>query len=238
MGISMNISKKTARIAGVLWLLMSVFGLFSQMGFRESVFIIDNLAMTADNILSNQFLFRLGVVSELIMLICYLLTGLVLYRLLAAIHKDLASLMVVFVILGTAIGMLNVLNEFASLYVLTKEVYQNVFTEVQLQAQAMTYYDLYEHGYVIAHIFFSLWVLPLGLLIYKSKFIPKIFGVLFVIETILGLLSAGIHFLYPNSSLELNLLWVVAVAEFSFMLWLLIRGINTSKVNVATEMLN
>lgn len=230
----MNISKKTARIAGVLWLLMCVFGMFSQMGFRERIFVIDELAITADNILANQFLFRLGVVSEVIMLICYLLTGLVLYRLLAVINRGQASLMVLFVTLGTAIGMLNILNEFASLYILSKEAYQNIFTEVQLQAQAMTYYDLYEHGYVIAHIFFSLWVLPLGLLIYKSKFIPKLFGVLFVIEAILGLLSIGLHFLFPNTSLELNILWAGAVAEFSFMFWLLIRGINTSKVIVAT----
>lgn len=231
----MNVSKKTARIAGALWLLMSIFGLFSQLGFREKVFVIDDMTKTANNILDNQFLFRLGIVFELLMLISYLLTGLVLYRLLASVNKSKALWMVVFVILGTAIGMLNVLNEFASLYILSNEVYHNIFGEVQLQAQAMIYYDLYEHGYVIAHIFFSLWVLPLGLLIYQSMFLPKIFGVMFIIETVLGLLSAGVHFLCPNTFLETNLLWVAAVAEFSFMFWLLIRGIKSDKSNRGVE---
>ena len=229
----MDVSKKTARMAGVLWLLMSVFGMFSQMGFRERLFVPGDMAATADHILANQLIYRSGFISELVMLICYLLTGLVLYRLLSSVNKSQAASMVVFVILGTGIGMLNLLNEFAPLYILSKDLYQSVYTQGQLQAQAMIYYDLYEHGYVIAHIFFALWVLPLGLLIYKSRFLPRIFGIFFVIETILGLLSAGLHFIFPNPSLETNLLWVGAVAEFSFIFWLLFRGINTSKFLVA-----
>jgi hypothetical protein len=172
----------------------------------------------------------MGYVSDLLMLICYLLTGLALYRLLETVNRYQASLMVIFVVLGTAIGMMNLLNEFASLQILSNEAYHKVLDEVRLQTQAMIYYDLYEHGYVIAHIFYSLWVLPLGVLIYKSGFIPRIFGIFFMIETILGLLSAAVHFLYPNTSLETNLLWAAAIAEFSFMFWLLIRGINEAKV--------
>lgn len=225
----MKLNKKTARVAGILWLLMSVFGLYSQMGFREKIFVIGDRVATADNIISNEFLFRLGFVSELMMLICYLLTALVLYQLLESINKSWATLMVIFVILGTALGIGNTLNEFASLNILNNESYREVFEIGQLQAQAMIYYDLYEHGYVIAHIFYSLWVLPLGLLIYKSGFIPKIFGVLFMFETVLALLSVFVHFVYPNVSLEMNLLWATAVAEFSFLFWLLIRGINEQK---------
>jgi len=102
----------------------------------------------------------------------------------------------------------------------------------------MSLYDLYEHGYMIAHIFFALWVLPLGILVYRSGFLPRIFGILFVAEAITGLLSAVIHFLYPNGVLETNLMWLGAFAEFSFTFWLLIRGINASKVNAAKFSLN
>jgi hypothetical protein len=227
----MGLNKRTARISGLLWLLMSVTGLFSQMGFREKVFVTGDMVATADHILSNQFLFRMGFVCDLLMLIFYLLTGLALYRLFETVNKHQALLMGIFVILGTAIGMMNLLNEFASLQILSNEAYHKVLGEVGLQAQAMISYDLYEHGYVIADIFFSLWVLPLGVLIYKSGFIPRIFGIFFMIETVLGLLSVSLHFLYPNTSLETNLLWAAAIAEFSFMFWLLIRGINEAGVN-------
>jgi hypothetical protein len=88
------------------------------------------------------------------------------------------------------------------------------------------------HGYVIGQVFFALWVLPLGVLIYKSGFIPKVFGILFVIETIFGLLSVIVHFLVPNGSIETILLIPGTIAELLFMLWLLIWGVNESKLLV------
>ena len=95
---------------------------------------------------------------------------------------------------------------------------------------AMLSYTAYGHGYMIGQVFFALWVLPLGLLIYRSKFIPKVFGILFLIEVCGGLLSVAVHFLVPNVSLETVLLLPGTLAELGFMFWLLIRGINESKV--------
>ncbi|HSW60207.1 MAG TPA: DUF4386 domain-containing protein, partial [bacterium] len=86
----------------------------------------------------------------------------------------------------------------------------------------MLSYTSYLHGYVIGQIFFGLWVLPLGVLIVKSGFIPKAFGILFVTEAVLALLSVFIHFLIPNESIEVILLIPGTIAELSFMLWLLI----------------
>jgi len=109
----------------------------------------------------------------------------------------------------------------------------STFNSGQKQSLAMLFYNLYGHGYMIGQIFFALWVLPLGILIYKSGFIPKLFGVLFVIETIFGMLSVLVHFLIPNITIETLMLFPGVLAEIPFMLWLLIRGIRESKVKGA-----
>jgi len=80
----------------------------------------------------------------------------------------------------------------------------------------MLFYNLYQHGYMIGQIFFALWVLPLGLLIYKSEFMPKVLGILFVIETIFGLITVMVHFLMPNATIETIMMQPIMVAEFSF----------------------
>ena len=126
--------------------------------------------------------------------------------------------------------MINLLNMIAPLELLNSTYYLNAFETNQVQAQIRLYLDLYEQGYVIAQVFFMTWVLPLGILVYKSGFLPRIFGLLFVAETFFGLISTVINFLSPNIILETNLLIPAAIAEISFMLWLIIRGINESKV--------
>ena len=228
----MEPTKKTARLAGLLWLLMIVFGLFAQVGVRESLIVAGNAAATASNITANTLLFRLGFVSDLVMMVFYLLTPLVFYKLFAAVNKALASMTVIFGLMGTAIGMTALLCEFAALHILSGAQYLSVLDASQLQAQALLLLELNDHGYMIAHIFFSLWVLPLGILVYRSGFLPRIFGILFVLESFLGLLAFLIHFLSPNTALETNLMCVGAAAEISFTFWLLIRGINESGVSL------
>ena len=225
----MGPNKKTARLAGILWLLMIALGLFAQIGVREALIVPGNAAATAANISENTFLFRLGFVSDLAMMVCYLMTPLVFYKLFSTVNKSLSALMVIFAMVGTAIGMLSLLCEYAALHMLSGAPYLSVLSINQLQAQAMLLLDLNDHGYMIAHIFFALWVLPLGILTYRSLFLPRVFGILFAAEAAAGLLSIIIHFLYPGGSLETNLMWLGALAEFSFTFWLLVRGIRESK---------
>ena len=229
----MEPTKKTARLAGLLWLLMIIFGLFAQVGVRESLIVAGSAEETAANITANPLLFRLGFVSDLTMMVCYLLTPLVFYKLFAAVNKTLSAMTVVFGLMGTAIGMTALLCEFAALQVLSGAQYLSAIDARQLQAQAMLLLELNDHGYMIAHIFFSLWVLPLGILVYRSGFLPRIFGILFVLESLLGLLAFLVHFLSPNTDLEMNLMCVGAAAEILFTFWLLIRGIKEPRANAA-----
>jgi len=221
--------KKTARFAGLLFLVMVVSGLFSEIFFRQSLFTSD-MAVTADNILHNDFLYRAGILSDIIMSLSYLLTALLLYKLLVSVNKNMALLMVLFAAAGCVLLLSNILNEFAPLYMVGAGSQTGSLSTAQLQSMAMLSYTAYGHGYMIGQVFFALWVLPLGLLIYRSKFIPKVFGVLFLIEVCGGLLSVAVHFLIPDVSIETVLLLPGTLAELGFMFWLLIRGINASKV--------
>ena len=225
-------SKKTARLAGFLWLLMFVFGPIAQI-IRDKLFIASDMEATAHNIRANEFLFRIGFVSDLIMMIIFVLLPLVLYKLLSEVNKNLSIIMVVFVMLGTSINMINLLNEFAALHLLSGVEYLSVFTDAQLQAKAILSYDLYLHGYEIAIIFFGLWLIPLGLLVYKSEFLPKVLGILLIIGGSGLLINVFVHFLFP-SYVIVNIILLVpqTLAEILFTLWILIRGINESKVRL------
>lgn len=222
-------NKKDARLAGFSFLLMVVFGLFAEVFFRQKIFIETDIVLTANNILSNVFLYRAGIASELFMALSYLMTALLLYKLLSSINKNIAAVMVVFAAAGSILLMVNILNQFAPLYILGGHDVLGALTLTQKQSLAMFFYQLSEHGYVIGQAFFALWVLPLGLLIYKSEFIPRIFGTLFVAEASFAMMSTLAHFLFPNEMVETILLLPGTVAELTFMLWLLIRGVTETK---------
>lgn len=225
-------SKKAARLAGFLWLLMFVFGPIAQI-VRDKLFIAGDMGATANNINANEFLFRIGFVSDLIMMIVYVLLPLALYKLFSEVNKNLSIIMVIFVMLGTSINMINLLNEFSALHMLSGTGYLSAFTDAQLQAKAMLSYDLYLHGYEIANIYFGLWLIPLGLLVYKSGFLPKVLGILLIVGGSGLLMNVFVHFLFP-SCLIINTILLIPqiIAEILFMLWILIRGINESKVRL------
>lgn len=226
----MNSNKKTARLAGLLFLMMVVFGLLAEIFFRQKLFVTNDIAVTANNILSNAFLYRAGIISDILMSLSYLLTALALYKLLSPVNKSMAATMVVFATAGSVLLMFNILNEIAPLYILSGNDNLSALNTSQQQSLAILFYSLYQHGYMIGQIFFSLWVLPLGVLIYKSGFIPKVLGILFVVETIFGLMTVIVHFLVPNGMIETIMMLPMMIAEFSFMFYLLIRGMNESKL--------
>lgn len=221
--------KKAARIAGFLFLLMVVTGLFAEIFFRQKLFAGD-AAAAADNILHNEFLFRAGILCDIVMSVSYLFTALALYRLLSSVGKDLAKLMVLFAAAGCVLLLSNILNELAPLHILGAGSPSGALSGAQLQDLAMISYAAYGHGYMVGQVFFALWVLPLGVLIYRSQFIPKVFGVLFIIETACGLLAVAAHFLLENAALESALLLPGTVAEMAFLLWLVIRGVSRPKL--------
>jgi predicted secreted protein len=219
---------RTARVAGVCFLLMVLFGCGAELFFRQRLFVPGDAATTAASIAANGFVVRAGILSDLLMALFYMLTALVLYRLFADMDKHLSALMVVFAVAGSVLLMFTVLYEMAPLFILSGSGDLKTFSNAQLQSLAMLFYTAYQHGYMIGQIFFALWVLPLGILIIRSTLMPKVLGMLFVAETVCGLMAVIVHFLLPNDAMETVLLLPGMLAEFSFMFWLLIKGVRAA----------
>jgi len=217
--------KKTARIAGFLYLIMAPLGMFGMDPFGPT-----DAAAKANNIMASESLFRFGIVSTLMVQIVNISVVLVLYKLLKPVNKNHASLMVMFLLLGVPIAMLNELNKFAALLLLSGADYLTVFTADQLQALAPLFLDLHAHGLTIAGIFWGLWLLPMGYLVFKSGFLPRILGVLLMIGCLGYLIDSVTFFLSPSSYATISQFtdytWL---GELLLALWLLIKGVNVEQ---------
>jgi hypothetical protein len=211
--IDLEDPKKTARLAGLMYLGVIVLGISAQiiyMGFIET----DDAAKTANNIMDNESLFRASNVIWLISEMFFLLLGLTLYVVLRKVNKNLASFMVLFVVVGVAIESMNTLNRFAALELLSEP------------EKVMFHLDLWETGYSIAAIMsFGPWLIPAGYLIYKSGYFPKILGILAILAG-LGIFIEGLQsLLLPDHEvISLPGAFLAVIGEFSVCGWLLVKG--------------
>jgi len=212
--------KKIARIAGFLYLVIAFLAPFGDMFVRDSLIVPGDAATTASNIMASESLYRLGFVSDLIHQTVQTLLVLVLYKLLKPVNKNHAVLMVIWGLVSVPIAMLNELNLFVPLLLSSG-------AEDQLQALVPLFLDLRAHGVYIAFIFWGLWLFPMGYLVFKSGYIPKILGVLLIIAGFGYLIDFVTFFLFPNFD--------VAIRMFAFWgepllaLWLLIKGVNVEQ---------
>jgi uncharacterized protein (DUF486 family) len=181
-------------------------------------------ATTASNIMASESLFRLGIVSALLVQIINIFVVLALYKLLKPVNKNMALLMVIFILLGVPIAMLNELNQFAVLALLHGADTLTGFTADQLQALVPLLLDLHQLGISIAGIFWGLWLFPMGYLVFKSGFLPRILGVLLIIGCFGYLIDSFAAFLFPNFGVKIALFtfW----GEVLLPLWLLIKGVD------------
>jgi hypothetical protein len=190
---------KIARVAGILYLIIFGLGIFAELFVRQSLIVPGDAATTVNNIVASESLFRLSLVSDLIRHTFLILLPLVLYKLLKPVNKDIALLMVIFALAGVPISMLNMLNHFAALLLLSGADYLTAFEADQLQAQVMFFLDLQKYGAFIPQ-FLGLWLLPLGYLVLKSGFLPRILGILLMIGCFGYLIDAVLFFLFADSA--------------------------------------
>jgi len=214
-----------ARIAGLLYLLGGVTGVFGIL-YGPSLIVPGDAAATATNILANESLFRLSIVSALLDQIIFVFVVLALYQLLKPVNKNMAMLMVIFILLGVPIAILNELNNFAVLLLLTDTHYITIFTADQVHALVPLFLDLHALG---LDIFFAIgmWFFPMGYLVFTSGFLPRVLGVLLIINGISYLIQSFAAFLLPN--LNVNTVQFTGWVEVVFALWLVIRGVNVER---------
>ena len=215
---------KTARVAGCLYLMLFPLGIFGIIYVPSSLIVLGDAATTASNIMANELLYRLSIVTALTLQIVYIFLALALYKLLNPVDKNNAVLMVILVLVAAPIAMLNELNHVAVLLVLSGSDFLTTFSLDQVQASVPLFLNLHEHGVFIAQIFWGLWLFPMGYLIFKSNFLPLALGILMIIGGFGYLVDSFVYFIFPNFD--------VTFSEFTFLgelllpLWLMFKGVN------------
>lgn len=216
--------KKTARLAGLLYLIMVPFAIFGILYVPSVIMVPGDSMATIQNIMQSASLIRLSIVSSLIVQLDMIFLVVVLYQLLKTVNINIAKIMVIFVVVSVPIAMLNELNHFAVILLTSGSNGLKVLESIQLQDQVMFFLDLHLYGVFIAQIFWGLWLLPLGYLVFKSGYLPKFLGVLLMIGCFGYLVDVGIFMLLPHVELEVS--EFTAIGEILFPLWLLIKGVN------------
>ena len=149
-----------ARVAGFLYLLVIPLGIFGALYVPSKLIVSEDAAATANHLMASDSLFRLGIVSDMLAPFVLIFVVLLLYKLLKPVDKNMAWLMVIFLLLGASVATLNKLNQFAALHILSGADYLNVFTTEQLQALALLFLRLYARGGTIAAVFWVFGYFP------------------------------------------------------------------------------
>jgi hypothetical protein len=222
----MNSTKKIARVAGLLYLLMAITGVFGVMYIPRTLIVEGNATATASNILGSEMVFRVGIVSELVAAVVFIFMVMLLYRLFSPVNKTHASLMVILALVSVAIAFLIVLNEIAALALFRGADFLTVLDKPQRDAMAMLFLDLHRYGFVINGIFWGLWLFPFGVLVMRSSFLPRILGVLLIVACFGYLAWSLTELLLPRYASVVGRITNIpeGVGELSIMFWLLIAG--------------
>ena len=221
----MTSRKQTARTAGWLYLAVAVTGGFSML-YVPSLIVAGDAAATLRNIAASEGMFRLGLVCGLACQALFVFLGLALYRLLAEVDRARARLMVGLVITGAAVAFLNMLNQVPALVVISGAPYLEAFDLAQRQALAMFFLGLQAEGIVLAKVFFGLWLIPLGRLVVRSGFLPKVIGYLLIVGGAGYVVDVLVHFLAPSLAPTVTPIATApsGIAEIALIFWLLIKG--------------
>jgi hypothetical protein len=221
----MNSTRKAARVAGLLYIVTCIPAPFSLLYVPGKLIVSGNATATAANILASEGMFRLGIAGELVSAIAFLFVVRALYVLLQGVNRRQASLMVTLFALSIPISCLNVLNDIAALILVRGADFLSVFSEPQRNALAMVFLRVHSQGLLVAQIFWGLWLLPFGILVYRSGFLPRFLGVLLIINGCAYPIQSFTSFLLPQyARLVYRYTFPALLGEAVIMLWLLIRG--------------
>src|SRR4029077_7089050 len=156
----MTSTKRAARTAGWLYLLTSIPGFFCLIYIPSHFIVSGDAAATARKIAGSEFIFRLGLVSELASFTGFIFVVWALYRLLAGVDKTQASLMAILMLVSIPVSLVNVLNEIAALILIRGADFLRVFDQPEREALAMLFLKLHFQGFMVAQVFWGLWLVP------------------------------------------------------------------------------
>jgi hypothetical protein len=232
----MSLSKNLGRFAGLLYVLTSIVGFFA-MGYVPGKLIVHgNAAATANSIVASETLFRLGIAAQLIGMAGFIFVALALYDLLKGVNRQHASAMVLLIVVSVPIVFANELNSIAAVLLVRGADFLAIIDQPQREALAMLFLTLHSQGIVVAELFWGLWLFPLALLVYRSRFLPRFLGVWLALGGFAWVILSLASVLAPEYQGKLYTYAQPAiVGEIAFMLWLLIKGARPQAMDAAAS---
>jgi hypothetical protein len=215
-----------ARVAGFLYLLLALSAPIGLLYVPGKLIVSGNATATADNIRASEWLLRMGIASELIHQVIVIFLVLALYRLFKAVNETLAKQVVILgALVSVPIVFVNVLNEIAAQILVSGADFLSVFEKPQLDALAYLFLRLHGRGLTVVSIFWGLWLFPFGMLVIRSRFIPRVLGVLLMIAGAGYLASSFVTLVLPEyASLVSQVASPLYFGELPIIFWLLIWG--------------
>jgi len=217
--------KNPGRFGGLLYVVTSIVGFFAMGYVPGKVIVHGNAGATANNILAHETLFRFGIAGGIIGQAGFIFVALVLYDLFKGVSRRNASLMVMLIVVSVPIAFVDELNSIAALTLVRGADFLSVLDKTQREALAMLFIKMHGQGFVVAEIFWGLWLFPLGLLVYRSRFLPRFLGVWLVLAGVAWVVLSLTGILLPEYQDRVDrYLQPAIIGEIVFMLWLLIMG--------------
>jgi Domain of unknown function (DUF4386) len=224
-------TKKLAHWAGAVYVSL---GVAAAIGFYHAPLVQGDLSAIARTITGTDLRFRIGVVSDVLSAVLAAPLALLLYQLLKPVQKTQAALMALLLLLAIPVSFVVALNYVAARMLLTGAAEVSALTGTQREALGMLFLSLHTHGVLAVEIFWGLWLLPFGLLVIRSHFLPRVLGVLLIIagvayvaHSVTSLLLAGPRIiLYERVTMLAR-----AAGEFPIILWLLLKGADVRRVS-------
>src|SRR5437867_4433158 len=230
----MSSTKNPGRFAGLLYLLTSIPGAFALIYVPGKLIVGGNAAATANNIAASETLFRLGIAGALIGQAGFIFVAEALYDLFKGVNRRHASLMVTLIVVSSPIAFVNELNSIAALVLVRGADFLSIFEMPQRDALAMLFLKLHGQGFVVAEIFWGLWLFPLALLVYRSRFLPRFLGVWLGLAGFAWVILSLTGVLLPQYQNQVDTYSQPAFfGEIAFMLWLLIKGARPPALDAA-----
>lgn len=231
-------NKKTARVAGLLYLIVVLTGMFSLAYVPSQLVLSGDAAGIVASFQRNETLYRFGIMASVLCYTTFLLLPLALYRLLAEYGKVAGVLMVGFAVVSVPLSFFNVLHQFEILSLLHASDYMNPFSPAQVNALIMSIFQKYRGGLLFSKIFWGLWLAPFGYLVYKSGILPKVLGVMLMLGCAGYLVDFFGALLVSNyrETLVANYAGLpAAIGEIGICVWLLTMGAKDRLVSTAAQ---
>jgi hypothetical protein len=225
----MKVLNRTARTAGMLYLIVIATGIFSLIYVPSQLNLTGDAGAVARNIMSNQLLYLLGIMSWLVNQVFFLLLPFAFYRLFHAVNRDAAVLMVAFVLVSVPISLIAISHRLDAYFLISSEPLMRAIDPEIRQAMMMQSLDAYGNAILVTQPFWGLWLLPLGYLIVKSGLVPKMLGLLLILGCAGYLVDTTGYLLYPGygaTHLSEFLTMPGAAGEIGLCLWLLAKGVR------------